>query len=758
MYKSVVIACVCLAAAPWARAQEIHYGIGGDDPTVLSKEIPKLAEQVIPAYHDDDPVAFLDNLFRLQIAVQRYDQSAETLTRLGGLLEKSAVPQIPAARVPYVIFVQAKIRQERDGTSFEEAFQQAFRDAFQRMPDERSARVIRTLQSDQSRTREQTHALLKRLAGQASISLADALNLIRQSQAVEVYQSFAPLLTPLIAADDHRRYVIEDGIRVPTPDGANLCVRTWRPRHGPTRVPTLLDFTIYNVPAWSYSAGRRTASNGYAAVEGLVRGKGCSPDKIVVYEHDGADATTLIEWIARQSWSDGRVGMWGGSYSGFTQWAAAKHMPKALKAMMPMAPGAPGIDVPMEGNVFMNFVYPWPFYVTDNKTVDDDVYNQHERWSKLYHDWYVSGRAYRDLDRIDGTPNPFFDLWLQHPTYDAYWQSMVPFESEFARIKIPVLTTIGYYGGGAGAGVYYLTEHYKYNPAAEHYLLIGPYDHFTAQRGMLNELGEPETTVSAGYALDPVALIDISELRYQWFNYVLKGGPRPDLLQDKINYEVMGANVWKHAPSLAAMSSGSLRFYLTGPRSGAAYKMGPQNTAPDAFTPLTVDFKDRSDVDRTAPDGIVGKTIDTHNAIEFISEPLAAATEVSGLLSGQLKLVANKKDVDFQIAVYELTADNDYVLLTTYQSRASHVGDLLKRRLLVPGRHRELSFTSIRLTSRRVAAASRLVVVLGIIKDPGLEINYGTGKDVAHETIADATAPTTVKWLAESYVDIPIHK
>ena len=120
-----------------------------------------------------------------------------------------------------------------------------------------------------------------------------------------------------------------------------------------------------------FANARRAASNDYAGVVGLTRGKGCSPDPIVPYEHDGADAAALIDWIARQSWSDGQVGMYGGSYSGFTPWAAAKRQPKALKAIMVGAPNGPGIDTPMEGNVFWNFIYPWPFYTAGNKTLDN---------------------------------------------------------------------------------------------------------------------------------------------------------------------------------------------------------------------------------------------------------------------------------------------------------------------------------------------------------------------------------------------------
>ena len=62
---------------------------------------------------------------------------------------------------------------------------------------------------------------------------------------------------------------------------------------------------------------------------------------------------------------------------------------------------------------------------------------------------------------------------------------MIPYGRQFGRIGIPVLQTAGYYYGGPGAAMYYLTEHYKYNPRANHYLLIGPYDHFQAQRGVV---------------------------------------------------------------------------------------------------------------------------------------------------------------------------------------------------------------------------------------------------------------------------------
>src|SRR6185295_12711636 len=139
------------------------------------------------------------------------------------------------------------------------------------------------------------------------------------------------------------------------------------------------------------------------------------------------------------------------------------------------------------------------FYTTNVKTLDEAAYNDNARWRRLNRDWYVGGRAYRALETIDGTPNPIFDRWIAHPSYDAYWQGMIPYKEDFARIDIPVLATAGYYYGGPGAALYYFAEHYKYNPRAEHYLVIGPYDHVrgTAERSACSAIGSifsPDTS------------------------------------------------------------------------------------------------------------------------------------------------------------------------------------------------------------------------------------------------------------------------
>ncbi len=658
----------------------------------------------------------------------------------------------------YRIWTRAKVLETQAHQPLERAFAAAFRETVGRLDDRAAALAIRALTVSSRGQQGSLRLAAQRLNGLTSVTVGEAARLVRAWQRASTSTDVAPFLESAINEDDARRYVTERDVRVRTRDGASVCALIVRPRT-PRRLPTLLTFTIYVDSAATTSDARRGASNAYATVVGFTRGKACSPDTPIPYRYDGPDAAALIDWIAAQPWSDGRVGMYGGSYSGFTAWAAAKQMPKPLRALMVGAPVAPGIDVPSEGNIVWNYIYPWPFYTTNNKTLDNTTYFDNARWAKLNRDWYLTGRAYADLEKIDGTPNPVFDEWTSHPSYDAYWRTIIPSGAEFAKVKIPVLQTAGYFFGGPGAAVFYFTQHYSQDPAARHYLVIGPYDHPQAQRGVVDALGDTTTNI-AGYETDLAARIDITaDLRYQWFDWVLKGRPRPGLLEDRVNYEVLGANVWKHAPSIGAMSNGSLRLYLDPTRSGNIYRLSRVRPPPDSFATLTVDMAYRGDVDTIIPGGGVRDTaVNTYLATEYVSDPLDKPIEISGLYSGHVELAINKRDFDLSVQLFELTSKGEYFQLPPFQVRASYARDLSARRLLTPGKREVVDFKAIRLISRRLARGSRIVAVIGPIKWPGQPINYGSGKDVNTETIADAGEPMQIHWFGASYLDIPVRR
>jgi uncharacterized protein len=538
-------------------------------------------------------------------------------------------------------------------------------------------------------------------------------------------------------------YVIDQAV-IHADDGATLCAMVVRPA-GVRRLRTALEFTIYVDSRKDLKRLEYAADRGYAGVMAYTRGKGeCTRQKrrIVPYEHDGRDANSVIDWIARQPWSDGQVGMMGGSYDGFTQWAAAKFANKHLKTIVPVVPNNPGNGLPMQNNVFILANYAWVYYVTDNKTVDDATYKD-PKWATLPMRWYKSGRSYWDIDIIAGVPNPWLRKWLQHPSYDAYWQRMSPDRSDYARIKIPVLTIDGYYGDSTAIG--YFEEFQRYNPSAQNYLVAGPWDHFGSQ-------ARRKPDVLRGYRIDPSAHIDTWRLTFDWFDYVMRDKPRPALVKERVNYEVMGENRWRHARSLDAMGTPE-RFYLTTTRTGRRFYL-LSTIAPEHLGTLhqEVNFVDRTTMNNDSyPDVILDKKPDLSNGYAFLTPPFRRSEEVSGL-EGVIHLRVNKRDLDVGLALYEMLPDGRLFELTYYTERASYAADMSVRHLLTPGKEVAIPFRQDYLFSRLVTKGDRLLLTVNVNKNAFAEINYGTGKDVATEDIHDAGTPMRVQWLTSSYV------
>lgn len=740
--KAVWWGMLLAAIAPLAGAQTVAFDSGGGDDTVLAKAMPALAAQLERVYREPDRDKALNQRFRLQMVAGRYREAIASIRELRALRG----PGADTLFLQYELYSQAQLQAAETQAPFEKAFASAFAQGYGRLDDRTAARVQPVFGAHLPRAEDDLRKAVERSRGEKSIALADALELIRLYQFRQVYAAILPALPALLAEDEARRYVVDKDLVVRTPAGVPISVMVVRPKSS-AKQATLFGFTVYANDDWSLADAKTAASYGYAGVVGYTRGKGRSDAAIVPYEHDGEDAAAVIDWIARQPWSDGRVGMYGGSYNGFAAWAAAKHRPPALKALMTSATAAPGIDVPMQGNVFLNFLYPWPLYVTNNKSLDDATYNDAERWNRLNREWYRSGRAYRDLDAIDGAPNPIFDAWLRHPGYDAYWQRMIPYGDEFAGIDIPVLVTTGYFDGARVGALYYFQEHIRRNPRADHTLVIGPFQHFSMQAGVAPQV--------EGYTIDPVARIDLQALRYEWFDHVFKRASKPALLKDRVNYQVMGGNEWKHAPSIEAMANGRLRFYLQAAEEGSEHRLAAE-PASGGTVSQRVDFADRSDADWTPSPLSLDDKLDPHGGLVFVSDRIEATTEVEGLFSGHLDFAVNKRDMDIEATLYEKMADGRYFYLSSHLGRASYAQDRSRRHLLKPGKRQQLEFRSERLVSRRLESGSRLVLVLAVPKQPDRQLNMGSGKDASEETAADAGAPLRVRWYGDSYIDVPV--
>jgi putative CocE/NonD family hydrolase len=706
--------------------------------------MPGFARQVMARYHDQDRARYLGTLFRLQSAAGQYPQAIASIHELRTLRD-DATGQ-PPLFLQYEIHAHAKQRQAGRRVPYADAWQQAFAERFGALDDRTALQAEAAFGGWLQRMRDELDARTASARGRPRLPLDDAIALIRAWQVHDAHAAFQPHFANALAIDDARRYAIDRDAMVRTPDGAELAALVVRPAKAPP-LPVLLTFTLYANDDWAWADAKKMAAHGYAGVVAYSRGKGRSRDAIVPYEHEGADAAAAVAWAAAQPWSDGRVGMYGGSYSGYTQWAALKQRPPALKAIATSATAAPGIDIPMEGGVFLNFLYPWPFYVTNNRALDDATYGDSERWERLNREWYRSGRAYSELPRIDGTANPVFERWLRHPAYDSYWQAMTPQGREFAAIDIPVLVTTGYFDGAQIGALHYFREHLRQRPDADHTLLIGPYEHFTMQTGV--------PPVVQGYTPDASARHDLQALRLAWFDHVFKGAPRPELLADRVNWQVMGADRWRHAPTLEAMAARSERLYLL--PGDDSHRLANAPSA-DISTTQRIDFSDRSDAGWAPSPTVLNRELDPHAGLVFRSEPLPRDTELAGPFGGELDFILNKADADIAIGIYEQTAAGDYLDLAWWLQRLSQAKDRSHRQLLQPGTRQRLRIADTRLLGRRLAAGSRLVVTLGVVKQPDRQLNLGSGRPPADETLADAGQPLEIRWFGSSHLDFPVRE
>jgi putative CocE/NonD family hydrolase len=539
-----------------------------------------------------------------------------------------------------------------------------------------------------------------------------------------------------------------EDVLIRTREGATLSAIVAKPDSA-ERVPTLLEFTIYVVADAARAQVAEIAARGYAGVVAFVRGKYQSPDEPVPYEHDATDTHAVLDWIARQPWSNGKVGMIGGSYSGFTAWAAVKRRHPALAAIAVSAAAIPGQGLPMQNNVFVTDNYAWPFYVTHNKTLDEALYADNARWNRFPREWFASGRPYREIDAVEGTPNPWLQRWLQHPDFDRYWQGMTAYGNDFARIGIPALTITGYYDDAQISALEYFKEHVKRAREAEHYLVIGPYDH----RGTH---WRQKPTELRGYTLDAVAQLDSQELKLAFMDHVLRGKPKPGLLADRVNFEVMGANEWRHAPSLGAMHGIPMRLYFSDQKDGEWYSL-PNRQPTGSRVVHEVDLADRVKYHNfhAFPLEIVQGPLQMVTESVFATAPFQAATGVMGEFEGELLITTNKRDFDLGITVFEAMPDGRLFHLARALQRASYSESREKRRLLSPGKEQRVRFVTS-LVARRMQAGSRLLVLVDVNKHPFAQINYGTGKDVSDESVKDAGEPLRIEIRSGSYLEVPL--
>src|SRR5512136_342276 len=137
---------------------------------------------------------------------------------------------------------------------------------------------------------------------------------------------------PCVSLAQNLQVTVDAGVRIKMRDGVQLVADVYRPK-SPGTYPVLLTRTPYN--RRDPATGMYLASHGYVAVLQDTRGRFDSEGEFYPFRHEALDGFDTVEWAAGQPWSNGKVGMFGGSYVGATQMLAASAAPPHLTAIFP---------------------------------------------------------------------------------------------------------------------------------------------------------------------------------------------------------------------------------------------------------------------------------------------------------------------------------------------------------------------------------------------------------------------------------------
>lgn len=260
---------------------------------------------------------------------------------------------------------------------------------------------------------------------------------------------------------------------IPLADGTRLAARMWAPEGAATgSLPAILEYIPYRKRDGTRSRDEPMhawfAAKSYAAVRVDMRGSGESDghmaDEYLAQELN--DACEVIDWLSRQPWCNGRVGMMGKSWGGFNALQTAALRPPALKAIITVCSTDDRYadDIHYMGGTLLNDNLWWGAIMLAYQARPADPALVGEVWRAQW------------LERLEALP--FFPaLWLRHQRRDAYWRHGSVCE-DFGAIECPVMAVGGWADAYTNA-VPRLLEGLKVPRVG----LIGPWAHIYPQDG-----------------------------------------------------------------------------------------------------------------------------------------------------------------------------------------------------------------------------------------------------------------------------------
>ena len=353
--------------------------------------------------------------------------------------------------------------------------------------------------------------------------------------------------------------VVEKDQTISMRDGVKLAVDLYRPAKGGKPVagkfPALLTRTPYN-KAGTSGEGRYYAERGYVVVANDIRGRYSSEGTWRLIADDPQDGFDVVEWIARQDWSDGKVGTFGTSYPGGTQHALAEMNPPHLTAMVPVdAVSNCGVSGMRHGGAFELRFMNWILQIGAPNS-RSALANPALRQALV-----ENGRRIREhVDSLPIRPGntplrvvPEYESWLveamrsgpESPFWHVKGMSVVDHVGDYA--DVPVLHLTGWYASWTRQ----VTMNYEALSKAKrspHRLIIGPWGH-----------GGQGSNVSGEVEFTRDAAINLAALRLRWYDRWLRGEKNGVDEEAPVWIYVMGTGDDRKSPRGRLQHGGSWR-------------------------------------------------------------------------------------------------------------------------------------------------------------------------------------------------------
>jgi len=571
------------------------------------------------------------------------------------------------------------------------------------------------------------------------------------------------------------RIVVEKNIEVPMRDGTILRADLYRP-DTQEKLPVLLNRTPYNkampmVFAMTLDA-IRAAEAGYNVMVQDCRGRFASDGVFDCFTVEARDGYDTIEWAARQPWSNGKIGTYGASYMGATQWLAATETPPSLKAMVPSITASDYHDGwTYQGGAFsLFFNVSWTMAALAPPSLLRDRAKNPELGAELGR---TLGAIDTMLEAMKHMPlrefpmfrmgAPYFFDWLEHPSYDDYWRRIC-IEEHHPKINVPALNIGGWYdifqGGTVRNFLGMRSRGGSESARAGQRLIVGPWSHAVPFQNLVGG-------VDFGYQTSAISA-DMDGLQLRFFDRHLKGIGDSDLAPVRIF--VMGINRWREEKEWPIPGTEFRRYYLhSRGRANSMYGDGALSTQPPGAEPPDHFLYNPNDPVPTVggplccyagalQGGAFDQSSVEHRAdvLVYSTEPLSEDVEVTGPIVVTLFAASSAPDTDFTAKLVDVGPCGMARNLTDGIIRARFRESQSEQKLLSPGKVTQFTI-DLWNTANVFKAGHRIRLEISSSNFPRFDRNPNTGNDPFTDSEARPAMQTVMHDRAyPSHITLPI--